>query len=159
MHRAWKLPFPSVMWSWILIRFHFLVFRCNSSLDGGHKIEWVTIFPSIVKNCHFIILQPYKAAILNKRQELYKSLHLGNQHLEFTSYQFTVTKKLVTKFILRHVKCQFMRRSNTHAINVAIKLVVKVASKDIKSQFMRRPSTHAINVTMKLITKEISRDI
>ena len=52
-----------------------------------------------------------------------------------------------------------MRRSNTHAINVAIKLVVKVASKDIKSQFMRRPSTHAINVTMKLITKEISRDI
>ena len=50
-----------------------------------------------------------------------------------------------------NIKCQYMRKLNTHAINVTIKLVVYRTSINIKCQYMRESSTHATNVTQNLL--------
>ena len=86
--------------------------------------------------------------------------HFGNQHLECVSCHFTVTIKLIIKqAISRDLKCQYIRESNTHAINVTIKLVFKVTSKDIRSLYMKESSTHAINVIQNSVSRVPSRDI
>ena len=68
-----------------------------------------------------------------------------------------VTIKLVTKdtnkVTSRHIKCLFMRESNTHAINVTIKLVIKLISRNIICQYISESNTHAINVTQNLLSK------
>ena len=73
---------------------------------------------------------------------------------ESNTHAINVTIKLVIKILSRDIKCWYIRESNTHAIYVIPNSVSWVTSRHIKYHCMRESNTHAINVTIKLVIKD-----